>query len=474
MNPKKKERKPQKMKIEEIPIYIKNIIIKYYTKLNKNGRGKIYIASIVILAALFIFAYSYNGAYTVKIDGKVVGVVRKKDDFIKIVEKIQKRLHNTYNTAVVFNENIVYEKTKAKEEELTKKEEIEKRLKQFMDFKVKAYGIKADDKIITALPKKADAEKVLEEIKNIYIDKEKKFEKIYFVEDVAVDEAEVGISDLKDVKEAVKLILKGTEEEKIHEVQKGESFWTIARKYKLTVDDLIKANPDINPERLQINQKISLIVPKPLLTVATVEKLKYEEKIPYEIEFEETKVLYKGEKKIKIKGKDGKREVLAEVVRHNGIEFSKTILEENIVQNPRKQVVLKGTKNPPPKIGTGKLANPTRGRLSSRFGLRWGRKHTGIDIAAPIGTPVKAADGGKVIFSGYKSGYGKCIIIDHGANTQTYYAHNSKLLVSKGQRVYKGQKIAEVGNTGRSTGPHLHFEVRKNGVPVNPLKYVKY
>ena len=79
-----------------------------------------------------------------------------------------------------------------------------------------------------------------------------------------------------------------------------------------------------------------------------------------------------------------------------------------------------------------------------------------------------------MIFSGTQNGYGKMVVIDHGNGIQTAYAHNSKNLVSKGQRVHKGQKIAEVGNTGRSTGPHLHFEVRKNGTPVNPLKYVKY
>ena len=116
---------------------------------------------------------------------------------------------------------------------------------------------------------------------------------------------------------------------------------------------------------------------------------------------------------------------------------------------------------------------PTRGRLTSRFGLRWGRLHKGIDIAARIGAPVYAADGGKVVFSGTQGAYGRIIVIDHGGGTQTAYAHNSKLLVSRGQRVHKGQKIAEVGNTGRSTGPHLHFEVRKNGSPVNPLKYVR-
>ncbi|TCO77945.1 M23 family metallopeptidase [Marinisporobacter balticus] len=455
---------------------IKKGFFKYYEKLNKDGKGKIYIGLIaaVILIGISTFAYSYQAAYTVKIDNTVVGIVRDKEDFTNIVESMQKRLRAKYNTDVLFHDAIDFERTRATDEELSKPAQIGKILQKKLNIKVKGYGIKADKKIITAVTTKAEANKVLEEIKKNYIDEEKNFEKIYFVENVVVEEVEEDINNLKIEQDAVKIILQGTEEEKIHEVQQGESFWTIAKKYKLNVDDLLKANPDVSPDKLQIDQKISLVVPKPLLTVATVEKVNYEEKIPYEIEFEETSALYKGEKKIKVNGKDGQREILAEVVKYNGIEFSKNILEESIIENPTKQVVLKGTKNPPPKKGTGTLDNPTRGRLSSRFGWRWGRKHTGIDLAGPIGTPIKAADGGKIIFSGYKNGYGKCLIIDHGANTQTYYAHCSKLLVSKGQNVFKGQKIAEVGNTGRSTGPHLHFEVRKNGVPVNPLNYVRY
>ena len=99
--------------------------------------------------------------------------------------------------------------------------------------------------------------------------------------------------------------------------------------------------------------------------------------------------------------------------------------------------------------------------------------HNGIDIGIPIGTPVKAADGGTVQFSGRMGTYGNLVIIDHGEGFTTYYGHNSQNLVSKGDKVHKGQTIAMSGNTGRSTGPHLHFEVRKFGAPVNPTNYLK-
>src|SRR5690606_7644327 len=107
--------------------------------------------------------------------------------------------------------------------------------------------------------------------------------------------------------------------------------------------------------------------------------------------------------------------------------------------------------------GSGKLIWPARGRLTSRYGRRWGRLHKGIDIANSRGTPVYAADSGKVISTGYNGGYGNLVKIDHGGGMVTYYAHLSKIVVSSGSSVSKGQLIGYMGSTGRSTGPHLHF-----------------
>lgn len=117
--------------------------------------------------------------------------------------------------------------------------------------------------------------------------------------------------------------------------------------------------------------------------------------------------------------------------------------------------------------------NPTSGIISSRYGARWNRQHKGIDVAASTGTPIYASAGGTVTYSAYNSGgYGYLIKLSHGNGVETYYGHCSQLLVSSGQSVSQGQLIAKVGNTGRSTGPHLHFEVRVNGSAQNPLNYV--
>ncbi|MDD3926515.1 MAG: peptidoglycan DD-metalloendopeptidase family protein [bacterium] len=125
-------------------------------------------------------------------------------------------------------------------------------------------------------------------------------------------------------------------------------------------------------------------------------------------------------------------------------------------------------------VWKGSFILPVNGRITSEFGyrthpiFRTRRLHTGIDIAVPMGTPVHAAAAGEVIHTGSWGGYGQVVIIDHGGGLSTLYAHNSRIAAHAGQRVRQGQTVAYAGSTGFSTGPHVHFEVRRNGVPVNP------
>jgi murein DD-endopeptidase MepM/ murein hydrolase activator NlpD len=121
--------------------------------------------------------------------------------------------------------------------------------------------------------------------------------------------------------------------------------------------------------------------------------------------------------------------------------------------------------------GTG-LRWPASGPVTSEFGYRWGRLHAGIDIGAGYGAPIHAAKGGVVIFSGVQSGYGNCVIIDHGGGLTTLYGHMSRIAAGDGADVDGGQTIGYVGSTGHSTGPHLHFETRIGGSPQNPRRYL--
>jgi murein DD-endopeptidase MepM/ murein hydrolase activator NlpD len=110
--------------------------------------------------------------------------------------------------------------------------------------------------------------------------------------------------------------------------------------------------------------------------------------------------------------------------------------------------------------------------ITSPFGWRWGRMHEGIDLGAAYGSPIAAAAAGTVIYAGWLGGYGNLVVIDHGGGLATAYGHQSRIAVGVGQQVSQGETIGYVGSTGHSTGPHLHFEVRVDGQPVDPLGYL--
>jgi murein DD-endopeptidase MepM/ murein hydrolase activator NlpD len=157
------------------------------------------------------------------------------------------------------------------------------------------------------------------------------------------------------------------------------------------------------------------------------------------------------------------------IIKYNN-EHEKKIVSFTIVKESESIPVLKKMNNNLIALHSS-LHTPTKGWLSSSFGVRNGVMHKGIDFAANSGTPIEAALDGKVIFSGIANGYGKVIKIIHNNGIETVYAHCSKLYVNNGEMVRKGEHIADVGSTGNSTGPHLHFELKLNGNAVDPLNY---
>jgi len=167
---------------------------------------------------------------------------------------------------------------------------------------------------------------------------------------------------------------------------------------------------------------------------------------------------------------------------YNSIDESRLVVgKEIVVPNGVKQAVVvkassssKTYSTPTISVGSGYYIRPTGGTITSNFGPRSLGYHYGIDYGAPTGTPIVASASGTVIKTTCGSGYGNCLIIAHSNGTQTLYAHASVLYVSTGVQVKQGQKIAAVGSTGRSTGPHLHFEIIKsNGQKLNPAQYIK-
>jgi murein DD-endopeptidase MepM/ murein hydrolase activator NlpD len=172
--------------------------------------------------------------------------------------------------------------------------------------------------------------------------------------------------------------------------------------------------------------------------------------------------------------RDGRAELLRRV------RSSRAHAEDDLAELEAKvsaQVRSAGSGGPAPaagpiRRGSGRFIWPVNGPLTSPFGQRWGRLHAGIDISGPTGTPIRAAASGRVILMGPTGGYGNYTCVGHGGGISTCYAHQSRFGTSNGASVRQGQVIGYVGNTGNSTGPHLHFEVRVNGSPTDPLGYL--
>jgi murein DD-endopeptidase MepM/ murein hydrolase activator NlpD len=435
------------------------------------------VAALAVISGSVALGIGHITAYEYMYNGKVMGIVKDQQDVYRTIDIIGDKLTYAYGAEISIDKekDISFRKVMGFGLELDCKEDILNQFTYLRDMNATAYAILADGEQKAILYSEKCAEKILNEIQNTYLQDSDsiEYESVGFEEKVEIVEVNTKIGNIQDEEKVLEYMLTGAVEIKTYEVKQGDTLGEIAKNLGMSSDELMAANPGVNPTRLQIGQELILNRVCPVLTVRTTEVAEYTVPIDYEVIYEETSTLYKGEQAVKSSGVKGERHVVAQIVRNNGEEVSRNELSSRIITEPKAQVVLKGTKDLPPLIGTGKFIYPARGTtLTSRFGPRWGRIHKGIDLAAPTGTKIRAADGGKVISAGWEGALGYCVRIDHGQNRVTVYGHCSKLFVKKGDRVYQDQHIANIGNTGRSTGPHLHFEVHINGVAQNPLKYL--
>lgn len=441
-----------------------------------NKRKWVLLILIMSVSVLFIGFSLANNAYVVKVDGKTIGIVKNKEVVESILQDIKTDMEKSIQKEVVIPQEITVEEIpNSKKDDISSEDEIKEEINKSIEINVEAYALNVDGEDLIYLDSEQAVNDVLNQLKEKYaVDEEKaEVKEIRFVEAVKVKTSTAPPSIIKDEEEAFEYIVLGSDEAKTYVVENGDTVWGIARKHDLTTEEMEKANPDVDLNKIKIGQELTVIAPEPFINVKTIEAITYEESIPYQIQYESSDGMYKGDSKIEVKGSEGKKKIYAELVKINGIENNKKINKEEVLKEPETRIVIRGTKERPKTMASGSFLMPARGRRTSSFGSRWGRQHGAIDVAMPTGTPIKAADGGKVTFAGTKGSYGRLVIVSHENGYETRYAHNSSLLVKQGQRVYKGQVIAKSGNTGRSTGPHMHFEVRKNGVPVNPLNYVR-
>ena len=290
-----------------------------------------------------------------------------------------------------------------------------------------------------------------------------------FAEKVEISEAYIDAEQLTSLDVAIDEVTKEKEKNQTYEVQSGDTLSVIANSRGYYVDEVLALNPGLTRDAtLHLGDEIIISVPEPELSVMRQVQTTYEEDYYAETQYVDNDSWYTTQTQVLQEEVAGHHEVTMLTTYKNDAQTDQEMIAENVMVEPVPKIVERGTQTPPTYI------KPiTGGTMTSTFKWRWGRMHKGIDWAVPKGTAVRASCGGTVVSAGWSGGYGNCITIRHPDGKMTRYGHLSKILVSAGQKVDQNQKIALSGNTGRSTGPHVHFEILVNGTQVNPLKYLQ-
>lgn len=433
----------------------------------------------IVSVCIVMWALFHKNAQQVFVGDKPVAII-KTNESLKNAEDLKElalqKLAQKEGANVEVNETVTFKPIRASKDEIVTIESATNKVAQNFTFKVEACVITVDGKAVATVKNEQEANDILNSIKNKYVNQDRKqVAEPAFVQNVQVENKYVSEKDIIDSDQALSILTANKDEGRQHTIKEGDTLFEIAINNDMSLKELLALNPNLTETTpLKIGSTVNLVVAVPFLSVMTFEEATYNMPIPKKVETVENKNEYKTYKKVLVEGKDGTKQVTAKITKINGVEDKRDILSEKVLTEPTVEKVEVGTLQTPPKKSIGSFIYPVRGNLSSTFGYRWGAMHKGIDLAAPSGTAIKASDGGTVVFSGWNSGgYGYMVKIDHGNGYQTVYAHNSKNAVSVGQKVAQGEVIAYVGNTGNSTGNHLHFEILQNGVAKNPLNFLK-
>lgn len=291
-----------------------------------------------------------------------------------------------------------------------------------------------------------------------------------FVEKVAMDVVDTDPTKIMKAEDIYKTLVNGSIQPTKYTVQEGDCVGCIAQKFDISPEVIYENNKWIKDDKITIGDVLDLTVLQPVLTVKTVESLVEVIDIEPQVEVQKNSEMRLGESKVIKEGTKGSQQMTYKITKQNGYVVTEELVNKDIIKEAVSSIVMKGTKVVLGE-GSGRFAMPVSGsRLTSKFGKRWGRMHNGLDLVG--NKSIMASDTGVVEFVGTKSGLGKTIIINHKNGYKTVYGHLSSYKVSKGDVVEKGDNIGIMGNTGNSTGTHLHFEIHKNGALQNPAKYL--
>ena len=491
----RKHRKPRKKRKKAITHIdelnnrgLRRIIEEYSRDLTRKLAIYLYTAIALISFTFMLFTMCDKG-YEGYIGGISVGVAPSKEAFEQIKSDLNEEIVALSGSEEGQIENVKYKFRIVSEKNYTPDDEIRRKMVAHSEAILEGWTIYVDGVRTVTVKSEGDFNAVVSRIKNQYNPEGMECTS-EILNTITTEREPVTYSSACSIDEAISALNDAKATTKDYAVKAGDSLWGIAHENDMNLYDFLDLNPKVKEEVekdtyvLRVGDILQIPSEKPVVDVITViPNAVIEESIPCEMETVQDPGLYIGQSRITDYGKDGWQKVTATITRVNGKEdeSKRIVTKTEVITQPVPGKISVGTTPRPRGIGS-YPSKPFKWplvtsnyRISSRFGyrnLRGNTNHTGLDMALPTGNAVVACDEGVVIFAGWnRGGYGNLIKIDHKNGYQTWYAHLSKIYVRTGEIVARGETIGAVGNTGFSTGPHLHLEVRVNGVPKNPENF---
>lgn len=439
-----------------------------------------------------------NEVFHVYVKGEEAGTISDPEIVEKFILDKVKELEEQYpNANMLLNaEGITYEPEKAFMIDSDDEQVLDK-LDQMLTAVAVGVEIKIDDRVVGIVKDQETADAILAQVQEQYIPQHSKkkndqvsilsvnessnqgqgqgssqLEEVGFVEQVAVEMIETKPEQIATAEDIIEKLRIGDTKPTQYVVEPGDCVNCIASKFDVSPQVIYDNNNLTEDSILNIGDVLDLTVEKPLLSVKTVERQVEMKEVPFDTIVEYDNKARVGVDKVIASGIPGQKLVTFLTTKINGYWAEEEIIDEEIIVEPTPQVLRKGTLVIKGE-GTGKFAHPLKGKIkrTSSFGMRWGRMHNGVDYTS-TNKNIYASDSGVVEIASSHRSYGKYVVIDHKNGYKTLYAHLSKINTKKGSKVEKGDVIGVMGNTGNSTGVHLHFEIQKNGKPVNPLNHL--
>lgn len=485
------------------------------------------IISVVISLIIMLFIGIQNKSnvdmkeiYNVYLDGKLLGSISSKASLENYIDKEQKELKEEYSVDKVYVPNgIDIEKCVTHNPKVLSEKQIYNKIKEKKSFTIKGYVVsitdsKGKEKKINVLNKKIFDEatnRVLrvfvnsKDVDNYKNDTQKEIkdtgsliENIYIDETITIKESFISTDELifDDVTTLTKYLLFGSlDKDEEYVVQPGDTIETVAFNNKLGVEEFLIVNPEFTSSNnlLSVGQTVSIALIDPIFSIVVEKHVVEDMDKPYETIEKPDSSIYAGTTKVETEGVNGVQRVTSKVKYINGDPQPAYITNATVIKEPTNKVVLKGTKSygggyygggGSPAVVAGNYGWPTISPyiITSTFKYRWGRLHAGLDISGcGFGSPIYSIGSGTVTEvvnncpgQGYYGsrcggGYGNVVYVNYGNGMIVKYGHLNSVTVRVGQKLSRGQVLGTMGNSGSSTGTHLHFEIRMNGTAVNPL-----